>query len=221
MIEVNLIWIISLIGFLFSILASVLIANFLFVPFDNDKNVFKRVFPFEVISNLKSGFNAYKILIFVFAGLAFSPLFFLIGEDSYFKSLNGLAYVITSLLGLGGIMYVFLHFFNPSHIKTHLIIVVILVAIIFSAGILSFVLSFLLYQSTNIIYLIFGIFSLILALFEIVSIFTFKLKNWANLEKENGILKRPQFFPLASYEWLSVLFLTLEEVSFFLLLIKY
>lgn len=223
MIEINALWILSLSVLLFSFFVSIFIAYFLFNQIDEEKGIFKRIFPFEVINNLPRGFSVYKILLFIFAGLTFSPLF-LFGElDSYFVGLKTLAIITASIFGLAGICYVFLHFFNPSNVKVHLILVCIFSMMTCLSGSLVFILSLLAWNSgfVKVPNLIFGILSLLFALFEIANIFTFKLKDWAKLENEDGKLKRPKFFPLAAYEWASVLILVLQEASFFLVLLKY
>ena len=223
MIEINSIWIISLVLLVVSIGFVFMLAKLFTNPIDNDKAIFKRVFPFEVINNLNKGFEFYKIAIFIFAFACISPLFILVKNDGFYSNLNPIAIITTILFGFGGIIFVFLNFFSPSHVKAHLTLVTLLTIMVFAGGIFSTVVSALIYRISNngTPNLIFGAVSLALALCEIVSVFTFNLKKWANLESKNEVLKRPGFFPLAAFEWFSVLLLSLEEVLYFLILIKY
>lgn len=223
MIKINPIWIFSLALLVLSIGFIFLIAKLFTKPIDNERAVFTRVFPFEVINNLDRGYQVYKIIMFVFGFMCFSPLFTLAENTGFYSNLNSLTTIISILFGFGGVIFIFLNLFNPSNVKVHLTLVTIFTVLVFASGVLSTVISVLIYRASDnaLMNLILGAITLVLALTELVSVFTFNLRNWAKLESENKVLKRPRFFPLAAFEWLSVLLLTLEEVLYLFIIIKY
>ena len=223
MIKINPVWIFSLVLLVVSFGFIFLIAKLFTKPIDNENSLFRRVFPFEVINNLSRGFQAYKIILFIFAFMCFSPLFVLAENTGFYSNINPLAIVVAILFGFGGVIFVFLNFFNPSNVKVHLILVTILTCLVFASGTVSTIISILIYRASDkgLVNLILGAITLALALTEIVSVFTFNLRKWPNLESENEVLKRPRFFPLAAFEWFSVLLLSLEEVLYLFIIIKY
>lgn len=228
MIKFNIIWLIVLLVFVASFFAIILLTRKLTNPIGGERFSFTRNFPFEVMNNIDKGFSLYKIMLFIFVGASFAPIFAFIGQLGVYENFTILTVIITALFGVSSILFLFLFFFNPSNVKTQIILVTILMGTIVISGSLVGVLNTNVYllnlsfAEDSYPQIIGGAMAIFFALVEIVSIFTFRLKDWASLETKNGgTLQRPKFFPLAAFEWLSFLCLFFEEFFFLISLIKY
>lgn len=224
MIEINGIWILSVSLLIVAFLAVVLIAKFLTKPFDKINFSFLRVFPSEVIENTENYSTIYKLCLYLFGLMGFFPIFVLANADCNF----GVLYLASSLLGLAGICFVFLHFFNPSHVKVHLLLFVLFGCLVIAGSFASGFGSLLLIDhyeifgnSHRISCIIKASISFLFVVIELVLLLNPKLRNWAKLEKtESGEIVRPRKFPLAYTEWATFLVLILSELSLYATLIK-
>lgn len=205
----------------------IVVALFFTRQIDSEKVSLKRVFPFEVVNYLKAPLVVYYILLFAFGISSLLPLFQIFNDLNFYENLRPIILSIGFVSLLGAIIFIFINFFNPTDVKQHLTLVTIFTVLVSVNGILIFSNSLLTYKISidlgidSIKNLIIGALALCLSCVEIISIFTFNLKSWAKLEKNEDILKRPKFFPLAAFEWLSFILLSIEEILFLLSIIKY
>lgn len=217
------IWIFSVAVYFATFLAIVLIAKFVTKPFDNIEFSFKRVFPFEVPKHLGGFSEPYKILLYLFSAMCFVPAFTLASNYGRFQNVSVLSIVVVCVYGLAGICFVFLNFFEVTHVNAHIKIFVVFLSLTLLGNALTTTNGFMLYKvcldhGNNMIILpicagIAGLFALIL----IFIAFNPNLMNWAKLEKvegEENKYVRPKKFALAYSEWAIFLLLFLGELCF-------
>jgi len=224
------IWILSVVLLSASFAAILVFAKLFTKPFDEENFSFLRVFPFEVIKNSPKEGIFYSISSYVFAIMCFSPILLVIENTSSFKDLNQISIIISSILCLAGVAFVFLSTFEVVHVKTHLILFTISVFFILLSGALITTRAYIAYSACNKygrkepLLFVDGIFGLISVLATLVLVFNPKLFNWAKLEKVQGqenTYKRPKRFALAYSEWGLLVLLYANELIFFVqLLVK-
>lgn len=223
MIDINLIWILSISIFLLSFLAVVLVARFFTKPFDGINFSFLRVFPSEVLENTENQSTLYKLCLFLLTFMSFSPCFVLIGNG-----FPPLFLLVSILFGMSGICFLFLNIFNPSHVKVHLLLFVLFACLTFLSC-LAACFAILLAKDipdndANYGFVIAKAIAVACVSFiELVVVVNPKLKNWAQLDKTSGTeatFTRPKKFPLAYSEWATLLLLIVGETIFFIGLIK-
>ena len=221
-------WLISFILVVISFVGIVLTSKLLFKPFDEYKFSFMRIFPFEIINNSGSNAKIYSLSTYLFAGMCFSPLLLVISEQVTLKSLNPMSILISCILGLAGLCFIFLNVFDVTHTKPHLVIFGIFASLTLLAGILVSVRGFIAYdiflKHSHVEY-IFIISAGLCELFSVVPVLAIilnpKLKSWPRLDKVDDQYVRPKRFPLAYSEWGILLSLFFVEILYFIqLLVK-
>ena len=221
-------WIVLFALLLLSFLGIVFTAKFLSKPIDEYKFSFMRIFPFEVIRSSESYGRYYSLAAYLFSGICFSPIILVISEQASLKSLNPISILISCVLGLAGLCFVFLNIFDVTHTKPHLTLFAIFALLTLLGGILVTVRGFISFDvflkhgQDGTIFVVSAVASELLGIVPVLCfMFNPKLKNWAFLEKVNDEYVRPKRFPLAYSEWGILLSLFLIEVSFFIqLLVK-
>ena len=221
-------WIILFALLLVSFLGIVFTAKFLSKPIDEYKFSFMRMFPFEVIRTAENYGKYYSLSTYLFSGICFSPIILVVSEQASLKALNPISILISCVLGLAGLCFIFLNIFDVTHTKPHLTLFAIFALLTLLGGILVTIRGFISFD----VFLnhgqdgtFFVVSAIISELFGVVPVlflmFNPKLKNWAFLDKVNDEYVRPKRFPLAYSEWGILLALFLTEVSYFVqLLIK-
>ena len=223
MIDINLIWILSVVIFLLSFLGVILTAKIFTKPFDGIDFSFLRVFPSEVIQNTDKQSIIYKLCLYIFSFICFSPCFVIIGNN-----FSPLFLLVSILFGMSGISFLFLNVFGPSHVKVHLILFVLFACLTFLSCLTACFAILLLKDNPNAdsnyaVVIAKAICVAIVSIFELILMLNPKLKKWAQLDKISGsesTYVRPKKFPLAYSEWATFLLLVVGEFIFFLGLIK-
>ena len=230
MISVNLVWVVLFVAFI-AVCAALIVVRFLLDKSDSKFQFsFFRNFPYEIITIYKDKSKIYKVLLFIFSGLCFAPIFVVVPLIGEFGELGWIAIMNSCLYGLAGIMVVSIHLFEARFIKTHTLLVTIMIGLAFLSSSISALFSMLTFNVYNRFNegspLAIGCFALFVlaALFDLFVAFNPKLKDWTKLEKitnPDGSISydRPKIFPLAFSEWLIIFSLFLSEVVFFVSLI--
>lgn len=226
MIEINSIWIVSISLILITFFAIVFLAKFCTKPFDNISFSFLRVFPCETVQNVDRVSLVYKLCLYLFSIMCFFPIFILSQAHVNLVSF----YVATILLGLGSICFVFLHFFNPSHVKAHLFLFSFFAGFVFAGSVVSGLALLTLLNANKSVVETFRVgvivkssVTFLIAILELVLLLNPKLKTWAKLDKIEGSenqFSRPKKFPLAYTEWAIYLTLVLSELMLFINIIE-
>ena len=230
MIAINLVWVILFIAYI-AIFAALIVVRFLLEKSEPELRFsFFRNFPYEIISFYQDKSKIYKVLLFIFSGLCFVPIFVIVPLVGEFGELGWIAIVNACVYGLTGIMVVSIHLFEAKFIKTHSLLVSIMIGLAFLSSSLSALFSMLTYNVYSRFNegspLAIGCFALFVlaALFDLFVAFNPKLKDWTKLERytnSDGSISydRPKVFPLAFSEWLIIFSLFLSEAIFFISLI--
>ena len=220
-------WIISVSILLVSFLGVVFTAMFLAKPVDQYKVSFMRMFPFEMAKTAENNGKFYSFSTYLFSGLCFSPILVIVEGTSKLANLNPLSIFIACVLGLGGLCFVFLNIFDVTHVKPHLTLFGVFASLTLLSSILVSIRGIVAYDifmrhgSQELLLLISGILSGVVALFAVLIMGNPKLRLWAKLDQIDGEYFRPKRFPLAYSEWGLLLVLFLTEVLYFTqLLIK-
>lgn len=229
MISFNVLWIIFLVLYVMSFVALIIFRFMLST--DKIEYSYKRNFPCEILTSESRMSNVYKVFLFIFAGLSFTPLFCVLPTIAEFGNIAWIAIVVSILYGLCGVFISALHIFEAKFIKVHSIIVTITTALSFLTSAMSALFAFLSFQVNNrfnmgrpseLVFM--GIFIMI-ALFILILAVNPKLKDWTKLEKvklPDGTIgyDRPKVFILALSEWLIILSTIVSEILFFFALLK-
>lgn len=230
MIAVNLVWVVLFVVYI-AIFATLIVVRFLLDKSDAEiQYSFLRNFPYEVLTMHKDKSKIYKVLLFIFSGLCFAPIFVIVPLIGEFGELAWIAILNACLYGMSGIMIASIHLFEAKFIKTHTLLVTIMIALAFLSSSISALFSMLTFNVYNRFNegspLAIGCFAIFVlaALFDLFIAFNPKLKDWTKLEKitnKDGSISydRPKIFPLAFSEWLIIFSIFLSEVVFFISLI--
>lgn len=230
MISINLIWVILFVIYIASFATLIVVRFLLSKGTGKAQYSFLRNFPYEVVTFYKDKSKIYKIILYIFAGLCFSPIFVVVPLIGEFGDLGWMAILNACLYGFGGLLIVAIHLFEAKFIRTHSLLVSILIAIAFLSSSLSALFSMLTFNVYNRFNqgspLSIGCFALFIVavLFDLFIAFNPKLKDWAKLEQyanDDGSVSydRPKIFPLALSEWLIIFSLFISEAVFFISLI--
>lgn len=220
------VWIISVSVLIVSFLGIIFSALLFSKPVDEYKFSFMRIFPFEVIRTAEKNAKYYTFSAYLFSGMCFSPLIIFVGKASSLSALNPLSVLITCLLGLAALCFVFLNVFDVTHVKPHLAIFTIFASLVILSGALIFVRGLAAYKtllshgSKEILILVTQILAAISVVYNLVIIVNPKLLTWAKLDAVDGTYKRPKRFVLAYCEWGLLLGLFINELIFFVQLLK-
>lgn len=229
MINANVLWVIFLVVYAMSFIA--LIVFRFMLSGENIKYSYRRNFPCEIFTSEAKIVAPYKVVLFIFAGLSFSPLFCILPKIGEFGNIGWLAILISILYGFCGVFIAALHIFEAKFIKVHSLLVSIFVGLTFLSSGLSALFSLLQFQVNNRFelgrassFVFMGLF-IALALFVLIIAVNPKLKEWTKLEKvklPDGTVgyDRPQVFVLALSEWVLILTTVVSEILFFLCLIR-
>ena len=230
MISFNLVWIFFLVAFVGVFVALVVLSILRMKHIDEENRSFMRLFPCELIKDTIPGANIYRILIYIFSGLCFAPVFVVMPLLDEFGGLGALAMIISFLYGIEGIVMVSIFLFNIRYTNTHTKLSTGFMAGSFLVNGLTTLYAILTFTTWNKfdkgspLALAMAIIAGLLAIGTLVITLNPKLKNWAQLIKvENGeevTYKRPKIFPLAFSEWLIILINFVGEVVFFISLIR-
>lgn len=218
------VWIITFCVYLLCSFAIVFLAKFIAKPVDSYNFSFRRIFPFEVINRSEKSLP-YRILLCVFVAASFAPLFNLFTSYGQIANVEAISIAVCCVFGLASICFAFLHYFDATHTKVHLILFVFFVCLTLLGNALAAIKgiavyrAFLRHNQQMVVSLIGGILCGVCAIFGIFIAVNPKLKNWANLEKVNNNYERPKVFILAYTEWLSFFLLVIGELSYFLVLL--
>lgn len=219
------VWIFTTSAFVVTFIALVLIAMFLTEPFDNINFSFKRVFPFEVPEHLNSFSSIYKVIMYLFSAMCFAPLFTLLNNSNGFQDLLPITIINVCVFGLAGICFIFIHFFNVTHVNAHLRLFIGFLCLSLLGNALTAINGFIRYKTclehgeNPLILPICGGFAALFTILLLVVALNPKLLTWARLDKvegEENKYVRPKKFPLAYSEWLVFLFLFVGELSLLL-----
>lgn len=229
MINFNILWVIFLVVYIVSFLALIF---FRFMLIDDKINYsYRRNFPCEILTSGSKVVDVYKIFLFIFVGLSFSPLFCILPKIGEFGNIGWLAIVISVLYGFCGVFIAALHIFEAKFIKVHSIVVSIFIGLSFLTSALSGLFSMLTFQVNNRfdsgrpLELVFMGLFIVIALFDVMIVLNPKLKDWTKLDKvklTDGSIgyDRPKVFILAASEWIVILLTFIAEVLFFISLLK-
>ena len=219
----NLIWILSIVFVSVIFIGIFILAKFFTKPIDEENNSLLRIFPFEAKKNSIFQGNLYLIFIYLFSILCFSPIILITDGLGSLENLKTLSLIISVILGLNGIVFVFINIFDVTHVKAHLYLFTLFSFLSMLEAALIFVRScvgyklFLEHGNQNIGLLISMILSGILFLLVVIICVNPKLKSWAKLEEipgENVTYKRPKKFVLAYSEWALFLSLFISEILY-------
>lgn len=220
-------WIVSVSILLVSFLSIVFTAKFLAKPVDKYGVSFMRMFPFEMARTAENNGKFYSFSSYLFAGMCFSPIIVIIETSGRLSSLNPLSILISCILGLAGLCFIFLNIFDVTHVKAHLTIFGIFASLVLLSSALVSVRGFIAFDSfkkhgsTETLLIISSGLAAAVVAFVLFVMVNPRLKTWAKLDMVDGEYARPKTFPLAYSEWAFLLALFLTEMSYFLqLLVK-
>lgn len=230
MIAVNLVWIFFLVAFAGVFIALLVFSIFRLKHVEEENRSFMRYFPSELIKDKIPGASYYRVLLYIFSGLCFAPVFVVLPLLNEFGGLGALAMIVAFLYGIEGIVMVSLFLFHIRYTNTHTILSTVYMAASFLVNGLTTLYAFLTYSSWNkigkahVLTLVMAILAGLLAICSLVITLNPKLKNWAQLVKvqdgEETKYRRPKIFWLAFSEWLLILVNFVGEIAFFLTIIR-
>lgn len=220
-------WIVSVSILLISFLGIVFTAKFLAKPVDKNNVSFMRMFPFEMARTAENNGKFYSFSSYLFAGMCFSPIIVLIETTTKLANLYPVSILLSCILGLAGLCFVFLNIFDVTHVKPHLTLFGIFAsltllssALVTTRGFVAFN-TYRTHGTVELLFIISASLSALVTLFELFIIMNPKLKSWARLDQVDGEYVRPKRFTLAYSEWAILLSLFLTEMIYFLqLLVK-
>lgn len=217
------VWILSVsllfVGFLGIILSSVLFSN----PVDNDKFSFMRHFPFEARKH-SSNSRYFELSSYLFSIMCFSPLFVFQDVSFEIAFLNNTSILISCVLGLAAVAFIFLTIFDATHSKAHIYLFGTFVLLTFLGSLLIFFRAVIGYSKyldfgkKETIFIVCEVLSALVTVLILLVAFSPKLSDWAKLDKDPSCegYVRPKKFALAYSEWAILLALMLNEVTFFI-----
>jgi len=224
---VSVTWIVLFSILLVSILGIIFTAVIFTKPVDDQKVSFMRIFPFEVIRTAEKDAKYYSLSTYLFAGMCFSPLISIIGEESKLRELNPLTFLIVCVLGLAALSFIFLNIFDVTHTKPHLTLFTVFAFLVLLSSALLFTRALVGYNTClnhgekEYLFLISEILTGLSFIFVLCIILNPKLKTWPKLDLVDGEYVRPKRFPLAYSEWGILLALFFNEIVLFIeLLVK-
>lgn len=224
----SLTWIISTIILVIVFACIICVSAFFTKPIDEEKTSLVRIFPFEVLKHSVKNGLIYRVLIYVFSALCFLPAVLVSEGTGSLANLDAISIIICVVLGLDGIIFVFINIFDVTHVKPHLILFTLFSALTMLGGALVLARAcvayktFIRYGNETTLILICAILTAIVVAFSLVVSINPKLKEWARLEEipgENVTYKRPKRFVLAYSEWALFLSLFLLEILYFVQLL--
>lgn len=219
-------WIISVVLLVISF-AGIAVSAIMFAkPVDEYKFSFMRMFPFEVGRTAENNGKFYSFFTYLFAGLCFAPLVIIVGGKSDLEALKPMSILLTCVLGLSGLCFIFLNIFDVTHVKAHLTLFTVFAALVILSGGLIFARGLTAYNVFNehghkeIIFLVTQILAAVSVVFSLLVLVNPKLRSWARLDNVDGTYKRPKRFVLAYSEWALLTILFFNELVFFVQLLK-
>lgn len=230
MIAVNLVWIFFLAAFIAVFITLVIFSVLALNTLSQENRSFLRSFPCEAIRT-KAGFNrAYHIILYIFSGLCFAPLFVVLPLINEFGGLGVFAIIIPILFGIEGMLGVSIFLFNIRYTVTHTKLATGFMVGSFLVNALTAIYAGLTYNSwskiasASALPLAMGVVAGVLMIMTILIMVNPKLKDWAQLEQienknDDPTYRRPRFFPLAYSEWAILLINFIGEVAFFITLV--
>lgn len=220
-------WIVSVSILMLSFLGIVFCAKFLAKPVDKYNVSFMRMFPFEMARTAENNGKFYSFSSYLFAGMCFSPIIVIMETTTRLSNLLPVSILVSCVLGLAGLCFVFLNIFDVTHVKPHLtlfgifaLLTLLASAIVSTRGFVAFDI-YRKHGTIEVLFIISASLSVLVSLFTLFIIMNPKLKSWARLDQVDGEYVRPKRFTLAYSEWAILLALFLTEISYFLqLLVK-
>lgn len=220
-------WIVSVSILMLSFLGIVFCAKFLAKPVDKYNVSFMRMFPFEMARTAENNGKFYSFSSYLFAGMCFSPIIVIMETTTRLSNLLPVSILVSCVLGLAGLCFVFLNIFDVTHVKPHLTLFGIFASLTLLASAIVTTRGFVAFDiyrkhgTVETLFIISGAISGLVSLFTLFIIMNPKLKTWARLDQVDGEYVRPKRFTLAYSEWAILLALFLTEMSYFLqLLVK-
>ena len=230
MISVNLVWIVFLVAFVGMFIALTVVSILRMKHVEQENRSFMRLFPCELVKETIPGANVYRTLLYIFSGLCFAPVFVVLPLLDEFGGLGALAMIVSFLYGIEGIVMVSIFLFNIRYTNTHTKLSTAFMAGSFLVNGLTTLYGILTFTTWNKfdkgspVALTMGIVAALLTIGTLIIALNPKLKNWAQLVKnDNGrevTYSRPKIFPLAFSEWLIILINFVGEIVFFVSLIR-
>ena len=224
---VSVTWIVLFSILVVSILGVISTAIIFTKPVDEQKVSFMRIFPFEVIRTAEKEGKYYSLSTYLFAGMCFSPLISIIGEETKLRDLNPLTILIVCVLGLAALCFIFLNIFDVTHTKPHLTLFTVFAFLVLLSGALLFTRALVGYNTCldhgekEYLFLVSEILTGLSFIFVLCIVLNPKLKTWPKLDLIDGEYVRPKRFPLAYSEWGILLALFFNEIVLFIeLLVK-
>ena len=230
MIGINLVWIVFLVAFV-GVFATLVVLSILRMNYiEKENRSFLRLFPCELIKDSIPNANIYRVLLYIFSGLCFAPVFVVLPLLDEFGGLGALAMIVSFLYGIEGLVMVSIFLFNIRYTNTHTKLSTIFMAgsfLILALITLYAVLTFTTwnkFDKGSVLTLVMAILAGLLAIGTLIITLNPKLKKWASLVKsqsgDEAIYSRPKIFPLAFSEWLIILINFFGEITFFISLIR-
>ena len=230
MISINIPWIFLLVAFVGVFIALVVLSIVSLRFVEEENRSFTRLFPCELIKEANPLANSYRIILYVFSGLCFAPVFVVLPLINEFGGLGIFAMIISFLYGIEGIVMVSIFLFHIRYTNTHTKLSTGFMAGSFLVNALTTVYAFLTFKKWNdfnkgsVLTLVMGIIAAVLAIGALLITLNPKLKDWARLIKvesgEDVHYTRPKIFPLAFSAWLLILINFVGEIVFFISLIR-
>ena len=220
-------WIISVSILLVSFLGIVFSAKFLAKPVDKYNVSFMRMFSFEMVRTAENNAKFYSFSSYLFAGMCFSPIIVIMNTTTKLANLYPLSILISCVLGLAGLCFVFINIFDVTHVKPHLtlfglfsLLTLLSSALVTTRGFVAFD-TYKKHGTIEVLFIVSASVGALITLFTIFILMNPELKTWPKLDQIDGEYVRPKRFVLAYSEWAILLALFLTEMTYFLqLLVK-
>jgi len=219
-------WIVSVVLLVISFAGIAVSAAMFAKPVDEYKVSFMRMFPFEMARTAENNGKFYSFFTYLFAGLCFAPLVIIVGGKSDLSALKPMSILLTCVLGLSCLCFIFLNIFDVTHVKAHLSLFTVFAGLVILSGGLIFARGLTAYKifsdhgHKEILFLITEILAAVSVVFTLLVLVNPKLRSWARLDNVDGTYKRPKRFVLAYSEWALLTILFFNELVFFVQLLK-
>lgn len=195
--------ILAIVSYIFSLTLVIIFGRKNYEAYYRKKYSFWNCFPYEMNDKRSMPINNYFRLVVV---LMITSALFL--EISLLSTIHNISHILLLIISVFASLFLMtLFFISMRRIEVHMAVV----TLAYSFSILTFI-SFGYYIYMTPFYIqgrwIYIIISLVLALIEMIIIFSPKISNWAKLEKKEDQeeYSRPSFVALASSEWLLLVF---------------
>lgn len=220
MIDVNLVWIISLV--LIAAITAILIVTGIisYKMNNNEKYSFLKHFPHELSYKDSPNRRRHLVFIFIYVFMFYSILWNTLPFITEFKSFAGLVVVEALFAVVTSLSFLAINIVEAKYVRQHTLVATLYMAGSFGMVMMTGVFSVLLFTiNRSSSSLTVGVFSFLLAILQILVILNPRLKDWAKLDSKRSdsgeiTYSRPKLFPLAYSEWLTFIISTLGLILF-------